>query len=375
MKNLHSVTDKAISDALSQSKITSSELSELFLSRGILISRTTERKELARYFSRFYHDYYDHQTIAAQLGVHSRKERVTSKIIHQEINPDDILKSANLLKKEIESHDDYCSVRKIDNTIYINIKYLSTDYTKSDFRQVVNKEAMLELECDNGKITIRRPDNDQLEEYETSLLKKIEANVKSSLPEAPSLTISEVTLINIPSPIARTNFFIKLLKELNGYEFDDVTDAYVYHLKPSNITPLDENEDGDGDGDDIEFGVHISKASLKGEGVLKSEELRQLYERGFYICKIRWRIKEKTYDHDIYEIEAQFNNQEECSGFSYVTKGVKRYRSQGEHTKNFVPLTKSEDLKLCRLIEQTAYSIVNNPTTIPSDTIISVDKS
>ena len=373
MKNLHSVTDKAISDALSQSKISSSELSELFLSRGILISRTTERKELARYFSRFYHDYYDHQTIAAQLGVHARKERVTSKIIHQEINPDDILKSANLLKKEIESHDDYCSVRKIDNTIYINIKYLTTDYTKSDFRQVLNEEATLELECENGKITIRRPDNDQLKEYETSLLKKIETNVNSLLPEAPSLKISEVTLINLPSAVTRTNFFIKLLKELDGYDFDDVTDAYVYHPKPSSITTLD--EDGDGDGDDIEIGVHISKASLKGEGVLKSEELRQLYERGFYICKIRWRIKEKSYDHDIYELEAQFNNQEECSGFSYVTKGVKRYKDRGEHTKNFVPLTKSEDLKLCRLIEHAAYSIINNPTTIPSDTIISIDKS
>lgn len=38
----------------------------------------------------------------------------------------------------------------------------------------------------------------------------------------------------------------------------------------------------------LDLGCHISKASLKGRGVLESKELNNLLSHGFYITKIIW---------------------------------------------------------------------------------------
>ena len=49
---LYSVTDKALFDALNTSKINSTELKDLFLSRGVIISTETKREDLALEFSK-----------------------------------------------------------------------------------------------------------------------------------------------------------------------------------------------------------------------------------------------------------------------------------------------------------------------------------
>ncbi len=357
MKNIHCVTDKALYDALNQSKITPSELGDLFLERGILISKETERKDLAMNFSRFHHDYLDHKKIAEHLGVSSRRERTTTKKVNNSIDMEHILSAAEDLKKSIESDNDVCQIIKTDNKVYINIQYLSTDYTKSDFRQVITKEATIIIEDNKSSITIRRPDNESVECYENIILTSIEKSLslKSDTMDSQHLNIDEITLINHIEPEVRTGFFIKLISNLSGFILDDVTDAYVYHPKPEKI----DEEDGD-----IDTGVHISKASLKGEGVLRSEELISLYDRGFYLWKVRWQAKEALPDPDIYEFEAQFSNQIDCSGFSYAVKGVKKYKEKGEYYKNFVSPSKTDESRLYKLIEDSAYSIMINIDTI-----------
>lgn len=136
---------------------------------------------------------------------------------------------------------------------------------------------------------------------------------------------------------------------MNGYELLDVTDAYVYHPKPEVL----EAEDGN-----TETGVHVSRASLKGEGVLKSEELSDLYERGFYIWKIKWKVKEKLADPDIYELEAQFGDPMNCTNFSYLVKGIRKYKAAGEYFSKPQKLSARETERFNKLIEDTAYSII-----------------
>lgn len=358
MKNkIHCVTDKALNDALNQSKITPGELSDLFLSRGIVISKKTRRDILARNFSKFNHDYYDHQRIASYLGSSSRRERLTSKTIDNEITTNDILDAAETLKGNIENDGDLCQVYTGNEKVYIDITYLSMDYGKSDFKQVVKKTATIEIHKNNKDFLIRRPDNEQLEKYEQTLfchLEKIistKENSSSTDNEIIScnLNVNEISLETIDDPSLRTLFFTTLINSLSGFLLDDVTDAYVYHPKPEKI----EEEDGD-----VETGVHVSRASLKGEGILKSEELSSLYDRGFYIWRIRWQVKESLPDPDIYEIEAQFSNQSDFNGFSYAIKGVKKYKGHNEYNKNFQSLTKPDENRLCNTIENAAYSVI-----------------
>ena len=62
-------TDKNIFDALNEHKVDTPNVVHLFQRRNIVVSKKTVREDLAKYFSRLTHDYYDHKDIAARLGI------------------------------------------------------------------------------------------------------------------------------------------------------------------------------------------------------------------------------------------------------------------------------------------------------------------
>ncbi|EOC1346526.1 hypothetical protein ACI093_001579 [Cronobacter turicensis] len=354
-KVLHSVTDKSLYDALCQPRVTTSELRELFLERGIIISKKTDKKELAKNFSKLTHDYYVQKRISDIFGGFLHKEKTTSLVLNDPIDRVILKEAATLLKKEVEEAQDFCQVLNDKNNIIIYITYTSTNYGKSDFSQIEKKTARFEIENLDAGYSIRRPDNEQTDAYLDSLLSKIEKLEKKRIisegGDASKLTLNvdEISLENIEDGEKRTTFFTRLINELEGYTLDDVTDAYVYHPKKEVI----EDEDGDSS-----TGVHISKASLKGEGVLKSEELISLYERGFYIWKIRWRVKDHSSEPNLYEFEAQFDNPLEFNGFSYISRGVKKFKAGGVYNKTSSQLSDSQETAFNRLIEKTARSII-----------------
>ncbi|WP_313050419.1 hypothetical protein [Atlantibacter subterraneus] len=350
MKNIHSVTDKALYDALNQKQITLNEIQDLFLERGTIICKKTPRKDLARNYSRMIHDYYDHQKIANLLGGQTRTEKNTCIRIESSVAKKDIIEAAEKLKKEITDQDDYCKIIVDGSRVLINIRYLSTNYGKSDFKQAINKEALIEIEpIDNG-YNIRRPDNENLQDYEDLLLGHISSIQNDQADDSNlDLKLNEITLSHNTSADVRTLFFDKLIRTLDGYELEDVTDAYVYHPKPEAI----EAEEGN-----TETGVHVSRASLKGEGVLKSDELSDLYDRGFYIWKIKWKVKEKLADPDIFELEAQFGDPLNCTNFSYLVKGVRKYKANGQYFSKPQKLSGREADRFNKLIENRAYSII-----------------
>ncbi|MFA0173443.1 hypothetical protein AB4424_26020, partial [Vibrio splendidus] len=77
-----------------------SELRDLFLSRGVIISTETKREELAREFSKYNHDYYDHQKIASAMGVVQRKEKTTTSDYATEVDKESLETTLNVLKKQ-----------------------------------------------------------------------------------------------------------------------------------------------------------------------------------------------------------------------------------------------------------------------------------
>lgn len=351
MKNIQSVTDKALYDALNQKQITLNEIQDLFLERGTLISKETPRKELARNYSRMTHDYYEHQKIATLLGGQSRPEKITCLRIETDVDKKGIIEAAEILRKEITDQNDFCKIITDGSKVLLNIRYLSTDYGKSEFKQSINKEALIEIEpLDNG-YSIRRPDNLNIDDYESILLSNISRLQKEMATDDDNLDlrINAISLSHNTSPDIRTLFFDKLIHTLDGYDLLDVTDAYVYHPKPETL----EAEDGN-----TETGVHVSRASLKGEGVLKSDELSDLYEKGFYIWKIKWKVKEKLADPDIFELEAQFGDPLNCSNFSYLVKGVRKYKSNGQYFSKPQKLSGKDAERFNKLIENRAYSII-----------------
>lgn len=337
--NLLYASDKAIFDALNQHKFTNADLKQLFISRGILVSHETKRNDLATYFSRLNHDYYDHQEIASVLGVAHRKEKSSITSINNTFEAEAIENAALAVKKEQEKCGDIVETRSTNKGIEITLRYSEIDYNKSEFRQVIQKEAIVTIEADDNGIAIRWPLNDRSEEVKERFID----HLGNSDDFDDDLDIQEIELTNIETPKLRTDFFDHLIRHISDYKLYDVTDVYVYNPKES----VDSDEED-------EIGVHIAKASLKGEGVLNSQVLNDLYDEGFYIWKIIWTAKTNHTDSDIYEFEAQFSNPEECKNFSYLIRGMYKYKSFDEYNKGKTSISHLEEIKLSRKIESAA---------------------
>lgn len=61
----------------------------------------------------------------------------------------------------------------------------------------------------------------------------------------------------------------------------------------------------------------------------------------------------------MYEFEAQFSDPLEFTGFSYISRGYRKFKGAGEYNKNPTQLTDKKEMFFKRLIESTARSLID----------------
>lgn len=338
---IFSANDKSISDALNQKTVTNANLRELFLSRGIIISKESRRKNLALHFSRLSHDFYDYEKLATIFGGTTHRERQSSTRITTKTLLTTFESAAHELKSDLEKNGAAVKVHTAKGTrLDIEIKYQSIQFNKSEFRQIVHKTATITIRRDGGDLIFSAPHNDETSEWISELA--IKAREKTG---------EDLQFIDIELPpgilaAQKSKFFIELIHALDGYQPIDVTDAYVSHPRPE----IDEEDDDDTGN----IGIHISKASLKGQGVLHSEELKLLQDKGFFISKIIWTARGHTSDSDLYEFEAQFLSPESCTEFTYLPRGLYRNLDGMGFSQSRTGLSGIEEYRFGQLIEGAA---------------------
>lgn len=343
--SLYYATDKNVFDALNLHKIDSPTVMDLFKGRNIIIGKKNSREELARYFSRLTHDYYDHKTIANRLGVSPRRERVTSMDIVTEEGFDDIKVAIEEYKKELEDSGEVVQVTRDGDSLSLNIQYSTMDYKKNEFSQVQVRDGTIEfVKTDNG-FTVRNTENEHLTGARDSLFSKIEKQSKKTLEKV------EVSLAGITSHKLRSKFFHELMLNLPGYTFKDATSVYVYKAIPE----VEEDEEVD---DAYDVDTHIDRIALRGKGVSRSEILNDLLgDEDFYIIKVGWKTKEDVGSGHIYDIEATFTNPKDCIGFSFILNGVFQYEDGKISSKRRAPM-KAEITSISHDVEAKSRELV-----------------
>ena len=353
---IYSATDKALYDALNQATLTNADMRNLFLSHGMVIAKGTKRPELAQHFSRLIHGYDDFQALAKLFDTGKRRERLSSLRIQSSAQFSDFESAAHQVVQRLQAATDSASVRSLDDgSVEIKIRYRTFNFNKSEFKQIEIRNAVITLEQEGNAVTIRGPQNEKVDEICRDLISTVETFVSDPL------EIDEISLELFPAPEHRTKFFITLIEKVAGYKKHTVTDVYVYKPKKSNKNSEDdaeddeeETEDDSSESSDATLGIHISRASLKGEGVLESPEMRGLIDQGFYISKIIWQAKETGIDPDIFEFEAQFSEPESCTQFSYLPRGLYKYQGNQQHSKTKTQLSLDEDRQMSKVIESAA---------------------
>lgn len=343
--SLYSASDKALFDALCQNKMTKQSLQELFWTRGIIKPNKLDKESIAKYFSRLNHDYYDHKFISEKISSGTLRERQKSSFTQTKFDISNLEASVRELVKERKDIDNSIDFNTHEKSINIEVSYSYYDYKKPEFKQVVSKTATITIEQTADGISIRAPDNSYVDE----ITKLLTSKIKSSSTE--EIEIETINLIGIDNVEVKIEFFEKLISGLDGLELCDVSDVAVYNPET---------------GADSEIGVHVKKASLNGEGILKSGELKQFHKKGFFSYKISWSMKEKgNSTSDIYNFQAQFNDPETCKNFAYLAKGYRKNLGKGEYAKEISPLSPFDETRMMRKLENSARSAkrsVFNPT-------------
>lgn len=304
-------TDKNVFDALNQHKVDTPTVMKLFQRRNIIVGKKTPREDLAKYFARLTHDYYDHMDISARLGIAPRRERITSMDVMGVGEVEELQIAVDQLKQELEEAGDVIQVSRDGDSLTVSVQYSTVDYKRSEFSQVQIRDGTIEFIKSPDGYIVRNTQNEYLNDVRETLLGKIEKAVKTPI------TKTVVSLFDIPPPKLRSKFFYELISQLPGFSRDDVSDVYVYKAKPESDDESDDSAYTDPD-------THVERVSLRGHGVTRSELLNELLDKDdYYIIKISWTAREiMATAGNIYDIEAIFSNPKDCIGFSFILSGV-----------------------------------------------------
>ncbi len=336
--SLYYATDKNVFDALNQHKVDIPTVMRLFQRRNIIVGKKTSREELAMYFARLPHDYYDHQDISARLGVAARQERITSMDVKGIDEIEQLKVGVDQLKQELESSGDVVQISRDGDSLTVAVQYSVVDYKRTEFNQLQVRDGTIEFIKSDGGFIVRNTQNEYMNDVRETLLGKIESATSTQLAKV------EVSLFDVPSPKLRSKFFYELASNLPGYKRRDVSGVFVYKAKP------DSDEDST-DSESEEPDTHVERVFLKGNGVTRSEILNDLLnEEDYYITKISWTAQEimgRGYD---YDIEAVFADPKDCTGFSFILNGVYPREDGKISTRRRKP-NKNETDAISRVIE------------------------
>lgn len=337
--SVYYVTDKNIFDALNEHKVTAELMVDLLAARNTIASPKSRRIDLAKYFSRLTHDFFDNQKIAEVLGVVPRRERMTSLFVKGEIAEDSIRVALEAVAKIYKELGDGFKISKTTAGYRASINYSRVDYRRSEFNQVQMRDAEIDVAVTAGGVEIRSHQNEYVDRIR-------DACVKSLADLHPNLERRDISLIAFPDPKLRSKFFHDLFSNVPGFSFQQVTDVFVY--KP--------REAG---GEGVEQVPQVDKVALRGIGVNSTKWFSDFTADGYYVVRVVWNAKEILGKGNLYVVEALFADPDTCSDFSFLLQGVHERLELGHQPRRRAP-TRGETIDLTKALEAASRALMDS---------------
>ena len=262
---------------------------------------------------------------------------------------DQITQALSELKSSLDEEGSLAQVYVDGDRVVAVITYEQVDYTKTELRQVQPREAIIEFtKGESGNHIIRSTQNSFTEAAVQKLLDTL------SISTGKTIVPSRISLEGHPHHEKRTSFFEQLMKNIDGHTFITVTEAFCFKPKIKASIKTEEDEEKE-----LEDQPYVERVGLRGEGVNRSFVIDDLYKNEYYIIKAIWRVRRTSQiDSDHFEIEAQFENGDSCTGFSYQIRNVYLVE-EGKVTDKKRPVKSDERDLLYRAIEKAARSSYN----------------
>lgn len=350
-------SDKSIYDVLMQKRIPLSKLLEFLRDKGILVSSEIPREDVAIYISRTFVDYYMLQQISSFSEGGERKEKTTSTFVNAEIKGTELISACQSVKDLIHEKGEMCEVSQQGDTTKVVVTYEEVDLSKTELRQRTTKTCEIEIKKTEDGISIRQPANLKASSISAAIVDSLSST------KAVELVPQIIDLQAFQEPEARSFFFERLIRSIDGYELEDVIAVNINHQRPDSAfdgADFEDEESEDMEDLDRDVTSYISKAVLAGTGVLHSSEFSQLHSKGFFISRIIWKAVDRHLTNDRrVELEAEFGDPVLCQDFKYVCKGFFERKEDGSFNITRKPFNSQEDKEMMTLLEKASRAALN----------------
>lgn len=243
------------------------------LKYGIVVSARCDRETLCRRLASLTYDYHAFMELSESLQTTSRKKQ--SSVIHLDkgITLDQIQTIfPNLQNKRHRENITLKTRRSNNNNIGIDVNYTEIDHGQTRLKQRTPKDSKIEI-LDGKKI--RYTSNERTEEIIQALIASLEES------EEEEISIQKIDLSTFVNPKVINDFFINL----TFADSDVLPFMQVSHI---GIHKLDSDMEDEEEASEMLL-ASINKASLSGNDVLNSAEVKKFLKSGdYYIHKISW---------------------------------------------------------------------------------------
>ena len=347
--SLYHVSDKAISDGLE--KISSIQMVHFLRRKGIFVSSETQKDDLIKYIRTINFGYSDFLWLTKLLENPNKRIRTEVSKLDIEIDTEQLKKIANEIKDRLSNEDVDCRIFKEDDVIKIELNYIDEDLSVSELRQKKPVKSEIEITNKNGSISFSFGSLPKVKKIKDILIEKIKEDTDNKDVEP-----IEISLQYITSPEARSEFFLMLTEDMDGYKFDDILSVDVTkNFKSLQVSDDDEKEDNE-----ESHIAAIRNAALKGVSVTDTPFFTQLHEDGYYIYKIVWSSIEDVLDGKKVIFEAQFGVKDKCNDFKYLVKYIydvaKTSQAKGLHIQSHRDISPLERKALNSRLEKLALN-------------------
>ena len=346
-----SATDKDIFDLLISSKqrLTEKNLSEMFIGRGLIMSRETDRFALCETISQMPHDRKSLLYMIEMREAASRLEKRAFTELAIALTSSEIDAAVNAYSRAPGIADKITVQWRRAKGAFFNVEYDETDYSKTRLMQTQKRDAGIEITSENGITTIRMPSTDKADDIVAGIVTEIE-KIKLQKVEQGNISLSGM------SAQARTEFFIRLIRGIPGYRLISVVSMKVASELPVDELTADLDIETDGDVGQ-EFLSKVNKVAMSGHNLLQTEEYQTLLRNGFFLTAVSWRAEQIERPNDVLQFDISFKNGSEGTGYRFNAKIAKRLVRTAEITSTFLPIAENRRPAIWNLIESASKEI------------------
>lgn len=360
--------DKDIYDLLSSPNLPLKRILQVARERGLFLSDETPREEVINYVSRLPFNWQQLEGLISSIEKDDRAEKKSTLLVQAKGGPSaDLSRIAGEIREARgELHGEVYSITTDpDGRTLIAVRYTELDALKTRTLQRREKELQIEVEQRDKEVSFRYDSNPRAEFIMDELVQRL------SPPDTEPLKKCTVELCGIRDHEKRIQFFVDLMRGIEGFRLRDVKD-----LKVERFSAVAEAEEETEEGADAgerakrreterkkdEMKGIVRHMALSGESLLTSPQYNQLKQDGFFISKSIWDSFETNGKGRVFEFEAEFKDPQEGRGFCYTVRGVYDRDNDGELKSTRRAVLGSDKHDLLRRLEDAAFTAANTVT-------------